>query len=604
MEALLVRYLTITGLLALVALAAPSLVVMGLFFGILPGLVLGFAPTAFLWGALFAVVWWPAHGAIGDRPAAVVAVVAAYAVLRTLPTRANRPMRARLAALRGEDVMPAERIALHGTVTFALTHPYEQPSSDRTRNGQQERACDPLCVAALFTPGIDAVVRVHLDAPDRDPRTGPVSAPETYRVVRRPAGAPSVMPADLTKHGAWYAGWTHAASALGDAWRLRIARGETIVREDGDGGPGDFTVAVQEWREDVVPRRRKWTLTAGPLHARRIEVRDRAGAVLLRRTVANAPLRSRTLRIDGSGPPESFRLHWGIARTPRGQARTDGLHAVAVLREWTTLHLDADPRQAALEARVELARLLADRTRPVEDPAFALVRPVLRDVEEHGPVAGDAALLATLVADPRPRDHDGLTGAIRKLGADGALLRDVLVRRVLAGRFPDEFHLGAFGEALRHLPPGTFATPTPWEAQLLADHERRLWARGLIERQSDRGADAVPLLVDVVAQAYAILAERRDRRHDVARTAAEAAREALLVLGRDAAAALPALERMAADGVVPEHFTRAESWKFLLARLGRPVESFENPGNPRQTTAEYHARFRRQLARFDPRTGG
>ena len=500
MDVLLLRYLTVTGILAALALAAPSLVVLGLFLGILPGLVLGFAPTAFLWGALFASVWWPLHGAVGDVPAAALAAAAAYAVLRALPARANRPMQARLAALRGEDVTPAERIALRGTVTFALTHPYEQPGSDRTRNGQRERACDPLCVAALFTPGVDAVVRLHLHAPDRDPRVGPVSAPETYRVARRAAGAPSVMPADLAKHGAWHAGWERAARALGDAWRLRIARGETIVRHDGDGGPADFTVSVQEWREDVVPRRGPWTLAPGPLHARRIEVRDRAGAVLLRRTVANAPLRSRMLNVAGSGSPESFRLHWGNASTRRGEPRTDELHATAVLREWTTLRLDADPREAALEARADLARLLADRARPIDDPTFALVRPVLCDVEEHGPVAGDAALLATLVADTRSRDHDGLSGAIRKLGADGALLRDVLVRRVLAGRFPDDFHLGALGEALRHLPPGTFATPTPWERQLLADQERRLWARGLIERQSDRGAAAVPLLLDVLAQ--------------------------------------------------------------------------------------------------------
>lgn len=606
MEQLLLRYLTVTGILAAIALAAPGLVVLGLFLGVLPGLVLGLAPTAFLWGALFTVVWWPAHGVVGDGPAAVLALAATYAVIRGVPARLDRPLTARLAALRADDVAPAERIALRGVVAFELAHPHEQPSKDQLRPWddrvarERPRAIDPLCAAALFTPGVDAVVRVALPHPDHADRSAPLAAPETYRVVRRSAGSPSVLPADLGTHGAWYGGWEPTtAQPLADEWRLRVARGETIVRDDGDGGPADFTVTVRDWREDAVARRGRWTLPPGPMSARRVEVRDRVGAVLLRRTVVTAPLRGPLLSVAGRGAPESYRFGWGTS-TPRGARRTEELKAVALLREWTTLRLDADPREAAVAARGELARLLADRTRPVTDPAFALVRPVLRDVGEQGPVPGDAALLATLLADPRLRDYEGLGRAVRRLGAEGALLRDVMVRRVLAGRFPGDVHLGALGHALRELPPGTFATLTPWEETLLADPERRLWARGLIERQSDRGAAAVPLLLDVLAQAYAILADRGDRRHDVARTAADAARRALMVLGPAAAAALPALDRMAAEAIVPRHVTEAESWKFLLARLGRPVERFAKPANRGGTVEQYHARMRRDLERFDP----
>ena len=71
------------------------------------------------------------------------------------------------------------------------------------------------------------------------------------------------------------------------------------------------------------------------------------------------------------------------------------------------------------------------------------------------------------------------------------------------------------------------------------------------------------------------------------------------MLGPNAAAALPALERLAADGVVPAHFAQADSWRFLLARLGRPVESFAKPRNRGGTLEQYHARLRHELARFD-----
>src|SRR5205085_2272038 len=43
------RFLWISGVLAVIAIVAPSLVVLGLYLGILPGLVLAAAPTVFLY---------------------------------------------------------------------------------------------------------------------------------------------------------------------------------------------------------------------------------------------------------------------------------------------------------------------------------------------------------------------------------------------------------------------------------------------------------------------------------------------------------------------------------------------------------------------------
>ena len=50
-------YLVVTGGLALLALAAPWLVVAGLFLGLVPGIMLGLAPTAFFWGCVFTGSW-------------------------------------------------------------------------------------------------------------------------------------------------------------------------------------------------------------------------------------------------------------------------------------------------------------------------------------------------------------------------------------------------------------------------------------------------------------------------------------------------------------------------------------------------------------------
>ncbi|MDF1506281.1 hypothetical protein PYV61_25220, partial [Roseisolibacter sp. H3M3-2] len=178
-EQALLQYLTVTGLLALVALGAPSLVILGLFLGILPGFVLGLAPTAFLWGATFAAAWWPAHGALGDWPAAALAGVLTYGAMRAIPAALDRPVRARLAGLRAGDVTPAARIAVRGTLAVELSHPSESPTKDVSRAWNDRRAraraarrplgddeaprgCDALVAAALFTAGVGEVVRLHV----------------------------------------------------------------------------------------------------------------------------------------------------------------------------------------------------------------------------------------------------------------------------------------------------------------------------------------------------------------------------------------------------------------------------------------------------------
>lgn len=57
MKGFLTTYLMITGIGAFLALAMPGLVMLGLFMLILPGLILGMMPTAFIYGVIFAVGW-------------------------------------------------------------------------------------------------------------------------------------------------------------------------------------------------------------------------------------------------------------------------------------------------------------------------------------------------------------------------------------------------------------------------------------------------------------------------------------------------------------------------------------------------------------------
>jgi hypothetical protein len=60
---------------------------------------------------------------------------------------------------------------------------------------------------------------------------------------------------------------------------------------------------------------------------------------------------------------------------------------------------------------------------------------------------GDAVLLARLIADARVHDFFGIYDAIRALGPQAAALREPMVGRVLAARFPEAADVRADLEA-------------------------------------------------------------------------------------------------------------------------------------------------------------
>src|SRR5262245_9251874 len=121
MGKLLFFYLIITGIGAAIVLAAPSLVVIGLIFLIIPGLILGAFPTAFLWGAIFAIFCYPTRPVIGPWAALVLALGGTAFVLTTIPQIANQQIEAEIAALRADDREASGRIDLHGVVRFERT---------------------------------------------------------------------------------------------------------------------------------------------------------------------------------------------------------------------------------------------------------------------------------------------------------------------------------------------------------------------------------------------------------------------------------------------------------------------------------------------------
>jgi hypothetical protein len=251
--------------------------------------------------------------------------------------------------------------------------------------------------------------------------------------------------------------------------------------------------------------------------------------------------------------------------------------------------------------------MLADRQVTAADPGWAAAESYFRSLKRGTITDADRALLPALIRDRRMTRFDGMWDAIRGLGDEGALLRAPMVERLAdPGPGKQDEAVRIIGSAIGTLPPGTFAQPMPAERALLTNPVARLRARGLVARQADRGADAVPGLLEIVdfhAHAWAAARAAPNRRSGGDNSdlvIVDAARVAFCRLGIEAAAALPRLMALDRAGLLQRGVSRDREWTLALARLGQPVDSFAKPDNLSGTTEQFHANLRRRLANFRP----
>lgn len=605
MAGLLKLYLIVTGIGAAISVLMPVLVVIGLFL-IVPGLILAVMPTAFLWGCVFAAIWFPLHGLIGDALATVVAFVGAAALLWIVPQASRAASAARLSAAVRPDVLPATPITLRGHVRIDMAAPEVERFDPAHRDAPRPVRCNALCAAALFTDGVETVTLNPLDYSALDEARAIGDAPldanaRTFRLVPRDRCSETLRPTNAAGLGAGL----DEVSALEAYWNLRLSTRDCIVAEP-TRATHDMVIAQARYSQFGRTLGYGWDLGPRGVEVTRIEVR--AGSrILLRRLIATTQALARPLWIGAGGSLESF--HFGWERKPFSNApRYASLDGNKLLREHSNLAAHADPAAIAGLVRERLGVMLADPRVTAADPGWAAAESYFRALRPGTITDADRALLPALIRDRRMTKFDGLWQAIRGLGDEGALLRAPMVDR-LADPGPDEQDeaIRIIGNAIGTLPPGTFAQPTPAERALLADPVARLRARGVVARLSDRGAGAVPDLLEIIdyhARAWA--AARADpRRRPSGRdnsdmVIVDAARVAFCRLGAEGATALPRLMALDQAGLLRPNISSDHEWTLTLARLGQPIESFVKPDNLSGTSEQFHANLRRRLANFRP----
>jgi hypothetical protein len=616
MQKFLATYLIVTGAGAFVALAFPSLVVLGLFLLVLPGLILGFAPTAFLWGCIFAAIWWVGRMVLGDAVAIVPALLVTVLLLVAIPSFPRQAGQRLLDASLLPDVAAAAPIALRGDVRLDRSN----PRGDNLNRGPDDRvtgfACDNLCIGLLFTPGVTSVtVNSSADFTPQQHRDGEgsrVPRARTFRLLPKAQCGNRGIKVDLAGRSGLFGKTLDENRRIEAEWNLKLASDYCVVAEP---PLARFDIAIREGRYRIPEGEQRfpssWSLARGPAEIEQVEIRDAGGQVLLRRLVSRVQVLARPFHISGSGGIENFRFGWGRSTLTNGK-RYESVDLLKILEVQTTIAGRTASDDLLPLVRRALKRAVADPALPGTDPAFRTIEAYFDGIKAAPLGEEDLALVTALILDDRLTEYPGLW-TLRALPAEQQRrIGDAIVLRLLAAKDPLALHNAPFSDFLAKSPPGSFATLSDDQQALLASPERRILARGLVARLSDGGSAMVPVLLDLIryhGPAFTALRESRDSAPMRSRwieghlAMIGGARVSLCRLGPAAASALPQVEALIADGTIPAAMLNGfggTDWNMTLLRLGKPLAEIRKPPSLSGTRENYLRNLQRRLDRFDP----
>jgi hypothetical protein len=558
------KTLWVSGILAAGAVLIPGSVILGLYLLIVPGLILAVAPTIFLYTAAFALLRnvlrrrLPTRGRIViNAAAAALTVTAGFALAAPAALDGKRAV----AAATRSDVTPPQPVRIEGDVRLDRFGDAWSPV------GRAKTAsCDALCAALLDTPGVRSVTIGGTNS------AGASVTPVTYRLIpKSQARAATLIPAEpaaIVDHlpdpdrekSSGRTQWkavVDAKKALKDSvtarWSLRLANEESLVA-----GPPldnfDRTIAIRHTRGHGRHR----------IGVSELEIVDGGGAALLRHQRVTAEPIAAPFHVAPAGPMMERGFEIGRRSIHTGPRYFDFKPVEILFRETTLARPTTDDR-----VLVRLREALA--TAPSGAHAV-MVAPWLATLDWRNLSDKDVDVLAKLIADPRTpgleRLYDGYAKHV------SPRLRKPIAVRLLEASTDDRLR-GTLNTLVRNMPPGTYAELLPEEKALLADRTLRLRSSALVARLADQGSRAVPLLLDLLNEDVRVQpwAKRQWILADI--------RRAFSRLGRDAASALPTVERLfdLRHSPLTNTSNDAEAWRVVMVRMGKRVDSLTFPAH-------------------------
>lgn len=527
-----------------------------------------------------------------------------------------------------EQVTPGQQISLHGNIFlrgFRIDRTPDESVEQQPGNIRVYRfECDAKCAALLALPEVKSVTIVGPGPKPRVTRFRIVDEDDCSRpsvVPKDPDALRSLLPRraephhpELDHHERVQAGIVSARS-IETSWRIRLSAGECIIADRQIAEP-DFTIETRTKTSPegyTAPEDWKWTFDQRPLTDHQLEIRDHENRIILRRQFVSVPILARPIHPYFVASCGDMCAYLGWARTKLENyepGERDRQNDAALLFEYTNLARGIELSMLADESDSIAASLrgaLDDPSRPDGDPAFGLADSWMRSLNQQSLTDADVELLIDLIKDKRVTEFRGMWHASEVLGSRVTELENPIRQRIARDFERPEVVKPLAAQLLRvtdQEPPDVLAKgPSEADLAILNDPEKRLYARGLIERQSAYGARSVPVLLKIMREH---MERTRDARAQSsgARIPAEigpidAAMVALCRLGPEAKSAVP--EILALHGSwLNRHFTQDQRWQFTLARIGVPLNRIVKPeGLTRMTQKEYEEGLRRKLERFD-----
>lgn len=572
----------ISGAISALVWLAPSLVTIGFFMLIIPGMILAIMPTVFVYllAALLIRMILPFSG----PPATLAALAIAVAIGFILPEPWRLMQTAQYRSAMKPDVLPAEPIRLAGEVLVVRQRD--------ARSSVADVRCEALCAALLATPGVTGVTWRETwlgrdDIRQRHFRLDPAAAgkadgkgplrPEDIVMHLPEINAPHQKGEKLTARSERR---QEIEQAVKSDWTIRLATQAAIV-EAPEGPAPAWTISIIDdvgggWK----PRTSRVELAAGQ------------GDPVLRSSLVSQKLLARPFHFGFEGGIDNARFVVAHTRLANAPAYPD-FAAQQVLLRHTSL-IDAIPdagQSAALRAAVVAA---------IDDPAASSARLDLArgwmDSLPYQPAPDDRALAHRVIAEQR---ITGIDKQVRRFYAKSAPaeLRDSLAARIV-NPASSEQERRTYGFLLSKLPPGAFAELRPNEARILTDPALRRQAAPFIERLADQGQPGLIQLMRILEDEIA-----SDAQWAVQRPVIRAVRRGLARMGPAAASALPRIRELFGRTRNPlaNLWQEGTEWRVAMARMGQPIDDlFWLPDRKPESLERDKAQIRKRLANFDP----
>ncbi len=298
-------------------------------------------PTAFMWGATFAILRKILMKRFDKRKTAIFASGTAALLLVSVPIPARMLAASNVAQHTIEDILPSAPITPFGTVRLDLIRPdWDQNKSARLERNLRPYACDSLCVSFLFAPNVTSVtVNKSRDAKE-DPRKvnamGLTSSARTYQLLPRSqcANHMTVEPRLMFGEKLWgtrRVDWENIEAT----WRKKLASEFCILSEP---PIPQYDLLLREAKEQdpANAKPRTWSLGPSPTHIRDLAIRDGNGEFLLHLHQVSAQAPAIPLVASINGPIQSG-FDWNKSTFDDGKAAPPTLEIVEAVRIFTTI---------------------------------------------------------------------------------------------------------------------------------------------------------------------------------------------------------------------------------------------------------------------------